>query len=449
VEYSNNVPNRVRLFNTPVDPKNLAKVLGFFVQDSWSIGNRLTLNLGMRFDKYNGILPEQSNPGGPFIEARSIPEQEVIDQNVAVWRSGIVFDPTGSGRTALKASYSRYGLQVGIDRVTAVNPLGSGSRTCPWSDPNNDGKFQLSEITLSQCGGFSGGINTFYPAGRSPDWPYSDEVTAGVERQVMRDMRVGLMFYYRTNRDQTGTRNLAVPPTAYTAYTVTIPNGPGGTVANPKPMTATVYNLASSLASAENNIRDNDPYFDTEYKGVELTASKRFSSKWQMVGGLTIGKNEGGLGGGDLNDPNTLTYPRGIIGNDSKVAFRLSGSYQLPYGLALAGSVVANSGYPFASPYSLTRANAALQGITLTRSTQTITLSQRGDERYPSVKMADVRISRSFRFGDRRFQPQLDIFNIGNASSVVSYNTAVGSTYMEPREILSPRIIRVGFSLNF
>jgi hypothetical protein len=90
----------------------------------------------------------------------------------------------------------------------------------------------------------------------------------------------------------------------------------------------------------------------------------------------------------------------------------------------------------------------ASQGITLTRSTQTITLSQRGDERYPSVTMADVRISRSFRFEDR-FVPQLDIFNIGNASSVVSYNTAVGSTYMEPREILSPRIIRVGFSLNF
>jgi hypothetical protein len=448
VEYSNGTPNRVRLFNTPVNPRNVAKVLGFFAQDNWSIGNKLTLNLGIRWDRYLGILPDQSNPGGPFSEPRSVAEQEVIDQNIAVWRSGFVFDPTGGGRTAIKASYSRYGRQVGIDRVTEVNPLGQGSRTCPWSDPNGDGKFQQSEITLSQCGGFSGGVNTRY-APDGVDWPYSDEVTAGIERQLMRDMRVGVMFYYRTNRDQVGTRNLAVPASAYIPFTITVPNSPGGTVADPRPTTAVIYNLPASLSSAEDNIRDNDPYFDTEYKGLEFTASKRFTSRWQMVAGLTFGKNEGGQGGGDLNDPNTIVYPRGIIGNDSEVGFRLSGSYRLPWEVSLAGSLVANSGYPYVSTYSLTRANAARQGITLTRSSQSVTLSQRGEERYPAVTMADVRISRSFRFGDRRFVPQLDIFNIGNASSVVTYNTAVGGSYLDPREILSPRIIRVGFSLNF
>ena len=38
----------------------------------WSVARRLTLNLGLRFDRYQGILPEQSNPGGTFIAARSI-----------------------------------------------------------------------------------------------------------------------------------------------------------------------------------------------------------------------------------------------------------------------------------------------------------------------------------------------------------------------------------------
>jgi outer membrane receptor for ferrienterochelin and colicin len=149
VEYSNGAPNRIRLWNTPTDPKNLANVLGFFMQDSWSVGSRLTLNLGMRFDKYTGILPEQSNVGvefdlfdagslesdqtGPYIDPKTVSKTEVLDQSKAVWRVGAVFDLTGNGRTALKANYSRYALQVGIDRVTAVNPLGSGSRTCPWS----------------------------------------------------------------------------------------------------------------------------------------------------------------------------------------------------------------------------------------------------------------------------------------------------------------------------
>jgi hypothetical protein len=464
VEYSNGVPNRVRLWNTPTDPKNLARVLGFFLQDSWQVGSRLTLNLGMRWDNYKGILPEQSNVGvefglfdagaldsdqtGPFIDPLTIARTEVLNHSKAVWRGGAVFDLTGDGRTALKANYSRYALQVGINRVTDVNPLVSGSRTCPWSDPNRDGRFQANEITLSTCSGFSGSVDTRYsPDG--VDWPYSDEVTAGIERQIGRDMRVGAMFYYRTNRDQIGERNIAVPASVYTAHTITVPNGPGGTVSNPKPTTATVYNLPSSLASAQDNIRDNDPYFDTDYKGIEFTASKRFTSRWQMVGGLTIGKNQGGVGGGDLNDPNTTDFPRGIIGNDSKYAFRLSGSYRLPADITLAGSLTANQGYPFVSSYSITRAVAATQGIALTRSSQGVSLSERGEERLPNVTLVDLRLSRTFRFGGRSFAPQLDIFNIGNSATVTSLATAVGSAYLEPREIISPRIIRVGFSLNF
>ena len=168
-----------------------------------------------------------------------------------------------------------------------------------------------------------------------------------------------------------------------------------------------------------------------------------------MVGGLTIGKNEGGIGGGDLNDPNTTQFPRGIVGNDSKYGFRLSGSYRLPYEILFAGSMTANQGYPFVSSYSISRANAAAQGITLTRSTQAVSLSNRGDERYPNVTLVDIRLSRQFRFGGRSFSPQLDIFNIGNVATVTSLNNAVGSTYLEPREIISPRIIRLGFSLNF
>jgi hypothetical protein len=77
------------------------------------------------------------------------------------------------------------------------------------------------------------------------------------------------------------------------------------------------------------------------------------------------------------------------------------------------------------------------------------TTRERGDERLPNVTMFDIRLSRPFRFGSRTFTPQLDLFNIGNADTIVSQNAAVGSTYLRPQEILSPRIIRVGFSFNF
>ena len=64
--------------------------------------------------------------------------------------------------------------------------------------------------------------------------------------------------------------------------------------------------------------------------------------------------------------------------------------------------------------------------------------------------MVNLRLAKSFRFlGDRRFTPQVDFFNIGNASTVVNQTMAIGSAYLTPVEILAPRIIRVGFSLDF
>jgi hypothetical protein len=166
-----------------------------------------------------------------------------------VWRAGAAYDLTGTGRTALKASYSRYALQVGIDRVTSVNPLSNGSRTCPWSDPNGDGIFQESEVNTAQCGAFSGGVGFSYADGIA--WPYSDEVTAGVETQLPGAVRVGAMFYYRTNRDQIGQRNVAVPTSAYTPFTGNVPNSPGGTVGRPVPTTVTVDTLARARVSAD------------------------------------------------------------------------------------------------------------------------------------------------------------------------------------------------------
>src|SRR5204863_6707786 len=95
---------------------NVDKVLGVFVQDAWTVASRLTLNLGFRFDHNVGTLPAQSIPAGQFVAARSIEETSPIRQNLAVWRAGAAYDPRGDGRTAFKASFSRDGLQAGIDR---------------------------------------------------------------------------------------------------------------------------------------------------------------------------------------------------------------------------------------------------------------------------------------------------------------------------------------------
>ena len=446
LEY-NGGPLQVREFNTPAANLSIERPLGFFAQDSWTIGSKLTLNLGMRFDHNTGIIPAQSTPAGTFIGARSLAESTPINQNLAVWRTGMVYNVLGNGRTAIKAGYSRYGLQVGIDRIQNIHPFNFANQTCPWSDPNGDGAAQPNEI--GACSGFPT-VLVHYAGANGPRWPYSDEITAGVEQQVAQDIRLGVMYYYRTNRDQIGTRNLAAPASAYTTQTVTVPGsptGPGGT--------ATFYNLNLAYLGLQNNVLDNDPYLDTNYNGVEFTANKRFSRRWQMVAGLTIGQNKGGVNTSaipgqsatiDLNDPNNTLYPNGIVGNDSKVAFRLAGSYTAPGDITIAGSLISNGGYPYVSTYTISR--AIFPG--LVRSSQTALLSSRGDERLPSVTMLDLRFSRAFKFaGNRKITPQVDVFNIGNAPTIVSYGAAVGSAYLRPGEIVAPRIVRVGFAIDF
>ena len=91
----------------------------------------------------------------------------------------------------------------------------------------------------------------------------------------------------------------------------------------------------------------------------------------------------------------------------------------------------------------------AATGVNLTRASQIVMLSPRGEERFDSVRMFDMRFSKAFRFGSRSITPQIDFFNITNADTTVAHAVAVGGSYLAPQEILAPRIIRVGFVLNF
>jgi hypothetical protein len=175
--------------------------------------------------------------------------------------------------------------------------------------------------------------------------------------------------------------------------------------------------------------------------------TKRFSGRWQLLAGLTLGKNEGGVLTGDLNDPNNAeNFPDGIIGDDSKYALRVAGSVLLPWSVTFSGSLVANQGYPFQSTYAVTRSVYP----TLTRSSQVVRLSRRGDERLDDVAMVDLRVSRSFSIGGaRKITPQVEIFNLGNSSTVVRNTPAAGTLYLAPAEILAPRVVKIGFHLSF
>ncbi|MGH9671585.1 MAG: TonB-dependent receptor domain-containing protein, partial [Bryobacteraceae bacterium] len=94
---------------------------GFFFQDDWKVNNRMTLNLGLRYEFYH--VPFESNRyQGTVDQAAAVHGVSFID-NLTVkrdsnwynndWnnfapRVGIVFDPKGDGRMAVRAHYGAF-----------------------------------------------------------------------------------------------------------------------------------------------------------------------------------------------------------------------------------------------------------------------------------------------------------------------------------------------------
>ena len=78
---------------------------GFYIQDDWKVNRRFQINYGLRYDYYTTFKGPYglatSNPYGP----RVTPGQSIWDPNPRDFgpRLGMVFDPTGSGKTVIRA----------------------------------------------------------------------------------------------------------------------------------------------------------------------------------------------------------------------------------------------------------------------------------------------------------------------------------------------------------
>ena len=59
---NNGAPAEVLLFQTPSISEQGLRTTGFYLQDTWRMTSRLTMNLGFRFDRYRSFLPEQEGP---------------------------------------------------------------------------------------------------------------------------------------------------------------------------------------------------------------------------------------------------------------------------------------------------------------------------------------------------------------------------------------------------
>jgi len=68
--YYDGVPAYVDATNLPVSQRSMIRNISWYGQDAWALNNRVTLNLGARFENFKGWNPAQGAPAGRFFPAR-------------------------------------------------------------------------------------------------------------------------------------------------------------------------------------------------------------------------------------------------------------------------------------------------------------------------------------------------------------------------------------------
>jgi hypothetical protein len=430
LRYFDGAPLEVQTYNTPITSLNYIDTMALYVQDSWILTRRLTLNLGGRFERLVGFAPEQGRAGNVFFGAEQFPHLDNIPkwQN-GVWRLGAAYDLTGDGRTAVKAYVGRFMVQEGTRLVQQVNPNDLGGDYRSWTDQNNNDIAEPNELGPSTRP-YGGRVNRIDPA---LEQPYSDEFTFGIDRELTSGVRASATYYRRNNRRLFSGLNTVVTPADYSPITVQGPDGP-----------VTAYNQSAETLGRASRVITNIPGLQDTYNGVEFTVSKRMSDNWQLLGGYTFGKDEGIYDRGlndDFNNPNlNINREDARIGQDSTHLLKVVGTYVFPRAITASTNLRYFTGQPVLKQLTLRGLN---QG------TVSILSAPRGQTRLDNVTLWDVRVSKVFRFGTQELEAAVDVFNLLNQAAATVINTNVGSLFGQPISILPPRVARLGLVFKF
>jgi hypothetical protein len=432
--FRNGVPDSVNTYNTPTSRHMAIIEHGAFVQDRWSVNRKLTVNLGLRIETSNGDVPARCQEETVFVKGQCWPEQPNVT-DFADWspRFSVVYDVFGNGRTALKFAANRYNLGVGHSISNRLDPISVASDTRPWNDTNGDRVPQLNELGPST--GFNLGTTNRYVEDLKR--PRSIEMNATIEHQLPGAVVVSAAYYHREIREQIGSRNMAVPTSAYTAMQVReVVSG----------RDVTVYNLNPAYRGLFDTVWSNMEELNGNFNGVDLSIRKRLSNRWMIMGGASFGKNVGDIyGTSDMNNPNSQ-FRRGVLGSDVPRAIKLMGMYQLPWDVSVSSSMQHTSGFPERTTVSVGR-----DSVTLTQVTQTITVEPQGTTRLPSVTLIDVSFRRAFRFfgGERTIEPTFDLYNLTNANTITGRITQLGPSFDRVTGILRARLAKFNVNVRF
>ena len=370
-------------------------------------------------------------------------------------RLSLIYDATGDGRTAIRGSLARYYyiLPTTGTPLDSVNPNSTYQVTYNWNDINHDLHFQPGEQVGSSAVITSGTTTTIDPSYRRP---YTNEYTAGIDRDLGQAVKLSVNYTYRQEKYPQATLNPAAPFST-TPKTVA-DGGPDGALGTADDSS---YFFYDRTAGTNLTVVTNDPNSVQTYNGVEITGTKRLSNRWQMLAGLTLGRTR--ISGVSVNtNPNSLINASGLVTGqlgDRPYIFKWTGTYTLPFhDIAIAANFISESGIATNRQVSQ---RLAVGGNT------TINVAPLGSDRIDPRNQLDLRASKSFKLGDRRsLEASVDIYNITNSNVVWDVRQLSGTIglrqagdltgplntvpqYLSPVSVLAPRIARFNIAIRF
>jgi len=431
--YRNGVPDSVLVYNTPVRTSINQYELALFVQDSWTLAHRLTINAGARYERLIGSIDAQSAGAGQFVGERSFEARPgTIVWNNLVPRLSVAYDLLGNGRTVLKGSVSQFTQRQGANLINQLNPLRLNSEVRTWVDANHDLAPQLTEIGRGQ-GALDRGANVRVDDGltRPTQW----EVTASLEHQLAGDLAVTVSYFRRRYRDLTAVVNVAVTAADYSPLSITNP-------LDGSPLT--IYSQSADSIGRVDNVLLNSDLLTQQYDGGEITVTRRFNQRFTAFGGVTIGSNKASSSA-SLN-PNDQINADGYDPLDSRVMLNVSAISNLPGGISLSSRFAHQTGQPLRRVYQLTR--TIVPGLSQT--SQDVQLAPRGAFRRGDQTLWDIRVGRRFNArGGATIEPLFEVYNLLNENASLTEVETVGPTLGRISRNIDGRLARFSVRVGF
>ena len=453
--------DQIAFFNVPTSNDDRNRHTDFFVQDIWTVSDRVTLSLGFRYGRQSlyYLASSQTPVLSEFFSPVNVPAADLDSWNNIAPRLGVTFDVTGQGKTVFKGYYGRYYGNIGSG-LGAANPAGQAELRYKFLDPNRNGLYDGQQELGNRITCI--GVCTTGGAGVPLDFTlmYADEYSLSLEHELAADTSVRFSYVRKLTKDNWGAQSMNYTTfaqintsrvTENLTQSVDAPctGCPGG-------FAGQTLHLRDLRAGAEDNVFAyiNAPgNTDGTYDTVQFAFNRRFKQnfflnasfdyQWRKEMRSPEGLYDRPLYADPIQNFWSPEYNKDVSLRQSNANrnFRLSGRYELPHQIGLAGSYRYQSGWPWAPIY-----NATLPAV----GTVPVFLENIDNNYSDGVNVVDFRLDKAFLFGSKvRVTGILDIFNLFNANPETMFNLRTGGGFNDIIDWIGGRTFQVGAKLQF